>query len=125
MHGHSWPKKEFLKCKYLVIAHTHPLIEIKDKIGHRFVERVWVKASFSGKKLYEKYEVKKGPQIVLMPAFNDLSGGAALNVETGRRQRRTDKTFLGPLTNLIDQKKTEIYLLDGTYLGKLNSLKQV
>jgi len=127
MHGHAWPKKEFLKCKYLITSHTHPLIEIKDKIGHRFVERVWVKAGFDLKGLQGKYgkQIKKFPEIILMPAFNDLSGGAALNVETRRRQRKTEETFLGPITSLIDQKKTEIYLLNGTYLGRLESLKQI
>ena len=125
MHGHAWPKNSFLKSKYLIISHTHPLIQIKDKIGYKFIERVWVKAAFDSKKIFAKYKTKKFPEIILMPAFNDLSGGAALNVETGRRKRKTEETFLGPITKLIDQKKTEIYLLDGTYLGKLESLKQV
>ncbi len=145
MHGHAWPNKEFLKCKYLITSHTHPLIEIKDKIGHKFVERVWVKADFDPGAIQEKYnstflgknktlskrgqkpklKTSKLPKIILMPAFNDLSGGAALNTETQRRQRKNEQTFLGPITSLIDKKKTEIYLLDGTYLGQLESLKQV
>ena len=125
-HGHAWPKKEFLSCKYIIVSHTHPLIEIKDRIGYKFFEKVWVKASFNLEKLSKKYKKKisKAPEIILMPAFNELSGGAALNVETGRRQRLTSETFLGPITQLVDKKQTDIFLLDGTYLGKLDSLRK-
>ena len=135
MHGHSWPKKEFLDCKYLIISHTHPLIEFRDKLGYSFSERVWVKAEFDRKKLIEnklfnkklkqKYiQIKKLPEIILMPAFNDLSGGVPINSENSRRLKPISETFLGPMTQLIDKKKTELFLLDGTFLGKLHSLKK-
>ena len=125
-HGHSWPKKEFLKCKYLIVSHTHPLIEIRDKLGYRFSERIWVRAQFDEKKIIEKYKTKsKGlPEIILMPAFNNLSGGVCLNVETWRRKKEIEDTFLGPITNLIDKTKTEVFLLDGTFLGTLKDLKK-
>ncbi len=126
MHGHSWPKKEFLGCKYLIISHTHPLIEIRDKLGYRFSERVWVRALFQKKEIFKKYGIagKRLPEIILMPAFNDLSGGVSLNIETGKRKKLTEQTFLGPITKLIDKKQTEIFLLDGTFLGKLVDLKK-
>ncbi len=110
-HGHANPKKEFLTCKYLIISHTHPLIEIKDRLGYRFVERVWVKAKFSAKKVKHK----NPPEIILMPTFNPLAGGVAINSEDVN-------AFLGPLTKLIDKKQTEVFLLDGTFLGKLQDL---
>ncbi len=139
-HGHAWPEEVFLKCKFLVLAHTHPLIEIKDKIGYRFKKSVWVKAELDPEKIKEKYKeylkTKKGvigirnnipagslPKVVLMPAFNELVGGATLNTETGRRKRETSETFLGPLTPFIKPEETEIFLLDGTFLGKLKDLK--
>lgn len=124
-HGHSWPKKEFLFCKYLVMSHTHPLIEIRDKLGYRFSERVWVKAYLDSKKVFKKYGVKQKnlPEIILMPAFNTLSGGAALNTR-GNRLKETGETFLGPITGLIDKSKTEVFLLDGTFLGLLDRLKK-
>ncbi len=118
-HGHANIKKEFLTCKYLILSHTHPLIEIRDKLGYRFVERVWVETLFDTKKLQKKYKqkIKEPPKIILMPAFNPLSGGVALN-----SLNKSIENFLGPLTKLVDKKQTEIFLLDGTCLGKLSHL---
>jgi len=122
-HGHAWPKKEFLSCKYLIVSHTHPLIEIRDKLGYRFVERVWIEANFDDKKLEKRYKQKtKSPKIILMPAFNWLSGGVAIN--SSKDSRRLREPFLGPITKLIDKKQTEVFLLDGTYLGALERLKK-
>src|SRR3989338_5092111 len=124
MHGHSWPKKEFLDCKYLIVSHTHPLIEFRDKLGYKFSERAWVKAILDKKLLKEKYKkIKKElPDIILMHAFNDLSGGVPINFENSRRLKPISDTFLGPLTKFIDKSKTELFLLDGTFLGKLENL---
>lgn len=117
-HGHANIKKEFLTCNYLILSHTHPLIEIRDKLGYRFFERVWVKASFDSRKIKKKYgKVNSLPEIVLMPAFNPLSGGVALNSPD-----KNIENFLGPLTKLIDKKQTEVFFLDGTFLGKLKNL---
>ena len=57
-----------------------------------------------------------------MPAFNWLSGGVALNIESGKRRKKTEETFLGPITKLIDKRQTEVFLLDGTYLGELTKI---
>lgn len=124
MHGHSWPKKEFLSCKCLIVSHTHPLIEIKDRLGYRFLERVWIKAKFDREKLKEKYgeASRNPPEIILMPAFNWLCGGVALNSEIKNRQKNKEE-FFGPLTKLIEKKETEAFLLDGTHLGRLDDLK--
>ncbi len=115
-HGHANIKKDFLNCKYLIVSHTHPLIEIRDKLGYRFVERIWVKAYFDKKKIRKKFDKTKTlPEIILMPAFNPLSGGVSLNTDKA-------ENFLGPLTKFINKKETEIFLLDGTFLGKLKNL---
>jgi len=52
-----------------------------------------------------------------MPPFNHLIGGMAFNSK--------DFKPLGPLlnNNVLRWKKSEIYLLDGTYLGNLSNLK--
>ncbi len=53
-----------------------------------------------------------------MPAFNRLLGGVPVNV------KKMSNELLGPLlkNNFIDMNNAEIYLLDGTYLGKLKNL---
>ncbi|HLD56991.1 MAG TPA: metallophosphoesterase [archaeon] len=115
-HGHANIKKEFLKCKYLILSHTHPLIEIRDKLGYRFVQLVWVRAVFDKKKVQKKYgKVSSMPEIILMPAFNPLSGGVAIN-------SKEKDAFTGPLTKLINKKQAEVFFLDGTCLGKLKDL---
>ena len=49
-----------------------------------------------------------------MPAFNPLCGGVAVNRDP----------LLGPFGSLIDVDNTELYLLDGTSLGKINDMKE-
>jgi hypothetical protein len=52
-----------------------------------------------------------------MPTFNDLLGGIAVNEK--------DSELLGPImkNNLVDMDNADIYLLDGTFLGKLADLR--
>ena len=47
-----------------------------------------------------------------MPAFNPLCGGTAVNAEG----------LLGPMRNIIDISRAQVYLLDGTYLGVIKDL---
>jgi len=119
-HGHTWPSKELLKCDYLITSHIHPTIQFEDKFGYRILEPVWIKSKIDQKKIKEKYKIKKTGklEVVIMPAFNRLLGGVPVNV------KKMSNELLGPLlkNNFIDMDNAEIYLLDGTYLGKLKSL---
>ena len=49
-----------------------------------------------------------------MPAFNKLCGGVAVNVEG----------ILGPLGKIIDVDKSDVFLIDGSSLGKVVNLKK-
>ncbi|MDI6826144.1 MAG: metallophosphoesterase [Candidatus Aenigmarchaeota archaeon] len=119
-HGHAWPSKELLTCDYLIISHTHPTIQFTDNFGYRIVEPVWIKSKIDQEKIKERYKVKKTGklEVVIMPAFNDLLGGTPVNVKT------TSDELLGPLlkNDFVDMEIAEIYLLDGTYLGKLKDI---
>lgn len=121
-HGHAWPSEELLTCDYLIISHTHPTINFTDKFGYRIVEPVWIKSRIDQEKIKEKYKVKKTGklEVVIMPAFNNLLGGTPVNVKTSSNE------LLGPLlkNDFVNMKTAEIYLLDGTYLGKLNDITQ-
>ena len=59
----------------------------------------------------------KSPRIVIMPAFNRLLGGMAMNAGEG--------AMLGPIfsSGAVNMEKAELYLLDGTYLGLLGRLR--
>jgi len=102
-HGHTWPDPEVLSSRILITAHLHPSIRLVDPLGSSRSERVWVRA-FS-----EEYE----KEVVVMPAFNPLCGSLPLNEMDEEK---------GPLMKLIDLNRSRIYLLDGTYLGRLEEI---
>jgi len=117
IHGHTWPEKEFLKAKILIMAHIHFHIEFKDKLRYRWTEPVWVKTVLDKRKIAKRFgEVKKLPRIIIIPAFNRLVGGMCVNKET------EEKDFISPVFRCCDKKISELYLLDGTYLGMLKNL---
>jgi metallophosphoesterase superfamily enzyme len=55
------------------------------------------------------------PEILIVPAYNDLFGGLPLN-ELGEDER-------GPVLTMADMDRARIYLLDGTDLGILGAIK--
>jgi len=119
-HGHAWPSWEFLQAKYLVIGHTHPLIEFRDKLGYRWLEQVWIRAELDKKAMKEKYgDVESVPELIIMPAFNSFSGGIAMNREYPHEQQNN---FIGPIIKHANMKTAKVYLLDGTFLGELGSI---
>jgi metallophosphoesterase superfamily enzyme len=52
-------------------------------------------------------------EIIILPAFSDLAGNLLLNKEL-------PSDFL--FEKVIDINNSEVYLLDGSYLGKLSEL---
>lgn len=119
-HGHAWPSKELMACDHLIISHTHPIIRFEDEFGYRIMKSVWIKGKIDREKVKERYKIKKTGKlkVIIMPAFNHLLGGTPVNIKT------TSDELLGPLlkNDFIDMKTSEIYLLDGTFLGKLNNI---
>jgi len=112
VHGHRWPKEEVMRCEKIIMGHTHPSIMLTDRMNYKTYESCWVKGSFFADKLKEKYKIKKNPEVVIIPAFNPLCGGIAINKEG----------IVGPFGKIIDIKNCQIYLLDGTFLGKVNNI---
>ncbi len=114
-HGHAWIGKELAKAKYLFLGHEHPAIEFCDASGKRYIHACWVIAKVKRKKSKEIFGKDcKLKKVVFLPAFNTLLGGNALNA--------TNFTLLTPNAKFIDLENSEIYLEDGTYLGKLKNL---
>jgi metallophosphoesterase superfamily enzyme len=69
----------------------------------------------------EQYDAEMGcPEMILMPTFNDLLGGLPVNGEA-------PQSLLGPMLrrNAIKTDDFEVYLLDGTYLGKVGFLREL
>ena len=113
VHGHKWPSKDILQTKHIIMAHTHPTIRLTDRLKHMNFEPCWIKAKFLKDKLEEKYPESANPEVLIMPAFNPLCGGIAVNKDG----------ITGPLGKLINIYNSQIYLLDGTYLGKVKNIR--
>ncbi len=115
-HGHTWPSLQVMQKKQVIIAHQHPTIQFVETLGERDYRQCWVKTSFNTDAVQEHYPDSKA-ELIIIPTFNDLCGGVALN--------SSDFKPLGPVisNNLVDMDNSEIYLLDGTFLGKLKDLR--
>jgi putative SbcD/Mre11-related phosphoesterase len=113
VHGHRWPNKDIMNCDQLILSHTHPTVMFTDRLGHKTFEPCWIKASIIKEIFTEKYPDGKCSSVLVMPSFNPLCGGIAVN----------QQGISGPLGKLIDAKNGEVYLIDGTSLGKVRSIE--
>ena len=111
-HGHRWPKNEIMKCKQVIMGHTHPSVMFTDRLEYKTYESCWVKGNFIKNKLTDKYPNSSNPEILIMPAFNPLCGGIAVNQEG----------ITGPMGKIIDIQNSQIFLIDGTFLGKIKDI---
>ncbi|MBN2043151.1 MAG: metallophosphoesterase [Candidatus Aenigmarchaeota archaeon] len=125
VHGHAWPSEDFLKAKYVFVGHEHPQIEFRDKIGYRFVEQVWVRTNIIKERIDNRYEITgELPELIVLPRFNHLCGGISMNQSITKIEHahKMYDSGLGPLVRASDLRNSDIYLLDGTLLGKLKGL---
>ena len=139
-HGHAWPKPKALEANCLIAGHNHPTVILRTPLGIRMTQRAWVKGVADPAKLAKafleqddvKYEGDPvsafndhyktevgGPEMILMPTFNDLLGGLPVNGEA-------PQSLLGPMLrrNAINMEDFEVYLLDGSFLGKVGFLRE-
>ena len=146
-HGHKWPSPELLKCKTLVMGHLHPVVVFRDPAGFKITRQVWMKASCNTGALVQVFLEKNGVKIegstektlmqhygfkaktselLIMPSFNDFLGGRPIN-EAHPKKETGGEALIGPVlrSEAVDVANSELYLLDGTYLGTLNQLKNV
>ena len=111
-HGHSWPSREVIECGRMVIGHSHFRYEMRDRFGAKSKEAVWLFAPYDIAKLSHKagFDEKKGGdgQLIVMPPFNNLVGGQAINSKGG--------FDFGPVlsSGAVSVKEADIFLLDGT-----------
>jgi len=146
-HGHKWPSPALLGCKTLVMGHLHPVIVFHDPTGFKMTKQVWMKTNVDSEglakillkkagvkiensiteTLMKHYSVKlKASELYIMPSFNDFLGGRPVN-ETKPRKEIGSEKLIGPVlrSEAVDVDDAELYLLDGTFLGSLNQLRQL
>ncbi len=114
-HGHTWPDERVMGAGILVAAHLHPAVRLKDPLGNFQTHSVWVRAPVRSEVIREHYGFDYQGEIIIMPAFNPLCGGLALN-EPAEDMR-------GPLLAMADMERARLYLLDGTDLGQLARIR--
>jgi len=118
MHGHSWPDETLMQCDYLISAHQHPQISVRDKSGKVHTEAAWlvVEADSNNiRKYYEKFNKKI--KLILLPAFNPLVGSAI---------NKPKEKQLGPIFNnkLFKLNDAIVFRLDGSLIEKLKNIKK-
>lgn len=104
-HGHTWPAPPVVAAPLVCTAHEHPLVRLTDAVGGSRAERVWLRGQLDPAG-FPDYDAV-GDRLVVCPAFNDRSGGSAVNEGDG---------FLSPFLP-SGLEGGEAYLLDGTRLG--------
>jgi putative SbcD/Mre11-related phosphoesterase len=115
-HGHTWPDPKIFSADLLVAGHIHPAIGLRDPLRHSFSKPAWIRAPLSSASIEAQYESSlPNPDLIIVPAFNDLCGGLPLN------EPKEDER--GPVLTLADLERARIYLLDGTDLGSLGAIR--
>jgi putative SbcD/Mre11-related phosphoesterase len=114
-HGHTWPSKEVVEAKVMVMGHNHPSVEFRDRLGHRLREPAWFRTRLVKERSQERYG-GADPEVILMPPFNELLTGTPLNT--------AEFSGLGPMLarGLVDLDGAQVYLVDGIHLGRLGDL---
>lgn len=111
-HGHAWPSEEAIATKNLVIGHSHFTYEMKDSLGSRTRESVWVSAKYDVPQLMEgagyRSRVKGKGRLTVMPPFNRMVGGHPIN--------RSKSFQFGPVlsSKSVSLEEADIFLMDGT-----------
>ncbi len=86
--------------KIIVVGHNHLVIKFQDDVKALYTEQVWLRGRAGGK------------TIIIMPAFNELSGHYAVN----------KGSFQGPIASKLTS-SARVYLLDGTDLGRVKDVR--
>ncbi|ELZ00550.1 metallophosphoesterase [Natrialba asiatica] len=122
-HGHTWPSRAVLDSAVVCLGHEHPCVRLEDEVGGSRVERVWLRGRLDPDPFRDHFGATlpwladdspaEPPQIIVLPAFNELVGGTWVNLP--------EQSFLSPFLpdGLADG---EAYLLDGTRLGSYESV---
>ncbi|QQG48071.1 MAG: hypothetical protein HY247_04710 [archaeon] len=111
-HGHAWPSEEAILARNLVIGHSHFTFEMRDSLGSRSRESVWVTSKYDVAELMKgagyKSKARGSGKLTVMPSFNRMVGGQPIN--------RSRSFQFGPVlsSKSMSLEDSDIFLLDGT-----------
>jgi len=117
VHGHMYPAIS-LAGNLIIAGHHHPLVSLRDEVGCAMRSPAYLFApvdetclGFTEKKASER----RITRILLMPAFNELSGYDLL---------RTVREPFSPLSRCMKTELAEVFLPDGTFIGPISALEE-
>jgi len=118
-HGHTWPDPALLSADVICMAHEHPTVKLQDSVGGYRTETAWLRGRLDRAVMAAGVDAEPesltwgDPELVVVPAFNDRSGGTWVNVD--------GEGFLSPFLpgGLVE---ADCYLLDGTRLGEYTTV---
>ena len=117
IHGHAWPDRALAaKARGLALAHNHTAVALEDAMGRVSKEPCWARGRVNPEAWADATGASNYPEVILMPPFNELCTGAALNIAGVRP--------IGPLLRegCVDLPRAEVFLLDGVMLGTVGAL---
>jgi putative SbcD/Mre11-related phosphoesterase len=117
IHGHAWPDPALAgKARGIALAHNHTAVALEDGLGRIAKEPCWVRGRVNPERWGEATGADSYPEVIMMPPFNELCAGVALNLAGVRP--------IGPLLRegCVDLPRAEVFLLDGAMLGTVGSL---
>lgn len=103
LHGHRKSSRRFLSCKTIIISHSHPALILRDELGIPLRESCWLRW------------MGKNQEIIVIPPFNPYMVGHPVN----SIERKPSPVFNQMNAGIDD---CDVYLLDGSYLGKVSDL---
>lgn len=114
VHGHTWPSIDVLTADTVVMGHEHPMVRLIDEVGGSRTERVWLRGPLRSDpfEAYHETALEISGELVVCPAFNDLTGGTWTNL---------DQDFLSPFLP-AGVESAQAYLLNGTRLGAYDEI---
>ncbi|MCL4388368.1 MAG: metallophosphoesterase [Candidatus Marsarchaeota archaeon] len=118
-HGNSWPSEKAMQSQYLITAHNHAALSIKDLNGALYSRKAWVIAEINPEEASRRYRrFNKSIKLIIMPAFNDLILGHPVNEGESRG--------LGPLLQkmVFETETASVYSLEGQYFGRISELRK-
>jgi len=129
LHGHTWPDPDLLFADYMITAHNHPTIRLTDSLGYSITEQSWIRTRLKANVIQGHFRSLdlnsgkgkwKGPELIIVPSFNELCGGVAFN-------ESLQDDLLGPMfsSGAVDIDDAQVYLLDGTPLGALKFIRKM
>ncbi len=119
VHGHTWPSDRAMECKYIVTAHNHIAVTVRDSNGALYREKAWLIAPPVRANAKKRYAAFGTSRLVVMPAYNDLILGMPVN-ELGSKGENINPMLRN---GIFSHDKAYVYTLRGEYMGTVKELR--